>query len=46
MSNERAEALATARTLVGAFDSAPDPLKQAQSAVATLLQANGWGARS
>ncbi len=42
MDSARAEALTTARKLVRTLDAAPNPLQQAQAAVAVLLRATGW----
>jgi len=42
MDGEQAEALAVARKLVRTLDSAPDPLRQAQGAVAGLLRTGPW----
>lgn len=45
MDTTTAEALTTARRLIRTLDSAPDALKQAQSAVAALQRATGWTAQ-
>jgi 7,8-dihydro-6-hydroxymethylpterin-pyrophosphokinase len=44
MDGERAEALAVARKRVGTLESAPNPLRQAQTAVAGVLRTGPWGA--
>lgn len=42
MNLTRAEALVTARKLVRTLDSAPDPQRQAQAAIAALLKTDPW----
>ena len=44
MDRLRGEALVEARKLIRTLDSAPDPQRQAQSAVAILLKSGPWGA--
>lgn len=42
MDMERREALTAARKLIRTLDSAPNPLQQAQAAVAALLRFGPW----
>lgn len=42
MARSKTEALREARKLVRTLDSAPEPLQQAQSAVATLMRSGAW----
>jgi hypothetical protein len=42
MSFGRTDALSSARKLVRTLDSAPDPWRQAQTAVALLIKEPGW----
>lgn len=42
MNSECSEALATARRLIRTLDAAPDPLRQAQTAVAGLIRVRSW----
>lgn len=42
MDMERLEALTAARKLIRTLDSAPNPLRQAQAAVAALMRTGPW----